>query len=383
MTLGKKSLTFSAQLPIVVCMLVLLLGVNTAEAQIRTVLVSPVPGDPVASGTALRNALAGVSSPSATNRWLLKIEPGIYDVGATSLVMRPYVDIEGSGIESTVIRGSGNSDPWAFPNATLQGADNTELRFLTVQATGPTSTSSAMAMYNESASPRLYRVKFVASQGQSLWGVRNIDAAPLIEECEVSVAATATGGSAYGLVFFGANFPANRRSSILRSKVAVSGATENFGVWMGAKLSLTLIRDSRIEVSGGSTTQGLFAEGRGIWSGMEALTIRDSEILSSSGSSASYGIRFVGGAGVVPQIFESVISAGAAPTSYGIYTENPNAPGGIQGSSIYGSTKTVQLGSSVSIASTFLVGGPVTAGGWLGCMGVWDENGVFYAQGCP
>jgi hypothetical protein len=43
------------------------------QAQSRIVTVSPVPGDPVASGTALRNALAGIPSPSATNPWLLKI----------------------------------------------------------------------------------------------------------------------------------------------------------------------------------------------------------------------------------------------------------------------------------------------------------------------
>lgn len=84
----------------------LLLTSTTATAQIRTILVSPVPGDPVASGTALRNALAGIPSPSATNRWLVKIEPGTYDVGGgTSLAMRPYVDVEGSGIEATTIRG--------------------------------------------------------------------------------------------------------------------------------------------------------------------------------------------------------------------------------------------------------------------------------------
>lgn len=381
MTLGKKSLTFSAQLPIVVCMLVLLLGVNTAEAQIRTVIVSPVPGDPVASGTALRNTMAGISSPSATNRWLLKIEPGTYDVGGTSLAMRPYVDIEGSGIESTVIRGNGDAS--ALPNATLEGADNTELRFLTVQATGPASTSSVMAMANYGASPRLYRVKFVASQGQNLWGLRNIDAVPLIEECEVSVAATATGGYAYGLVFWGSNFPANRRSSILRSKVAVSGATNNYGVWMGAKLSLTSIRDSRIEVSGGSTTQGLYANGLAGWSGTELLSIRDSEIFSSGGASASYGIRFEGGASIMPEVIGSMVRGHTAPTTYGIFTDSPSAPGGIQGSYITGGTKTIQFGSSISIASTSLYGGPATAAGWLGCMGVWDENGVFYTQGCP
>jgi hypothetical protein len=369
----------SVYLQALIAGLALLLGANTVAAQIRTVIVSPVPGDPVASGTALRKELAGISSPSATNRWLLKIEPGTYDVGGTSLVMRPYVDVEGSGIDATTIKGNGDAS--GFENATIAGAENTELRLLTVQAIGST-TSSVIAMANYNASPRLYRVKFVA-QGQQVWGVRNVNAVPLIEECEVSVSATATGGYAYGLVFWGYSLPANRRSSILRSKVAVSGASHNYGVYLGYALSLTSIRDSRIDVSGGSTTQGLYATGTTGWSGTESLAVRDTEINSAGGSTASYGLRFEGGASIVPNIFGSMIWGHVAPTTYGIYTDSLTAPGGIQGSTITGFTKAVQFGGSISISSTFLQGGPTTAGGWLGCMGVWDENAVFYAQGCP
>jgi hypothetical protein len=359
--------------------LVLLLSAARIEAQIRTVLVSPVPGDPVASGTALRNALAGISSPSATNRWLVKIEPGIYDVGGTSLQMRAYVDVEGSGIEATTIRGNGDAS--AFQNAVILGADNAELRFLTVQAIGPTSTSSVMAMANYGPSPRVYRVKFV-SQGQVVWGMRNVNAAPLVEECEFSVTATtAAGSSAYGLVFRGYP-PASRRSSILRSQVTVSGATDNYGVFMSDAPILTSIRDSRFEVTGGSSTQGLYASGLG-WSGNEPLTIRDTHVNSGGGSVASYGIRFEGGATITLEIFQSKIWGHAAPTTYGIFTDGFSASGGIQGGSITGFTKTIQFGGSISIASTFLQGGPATAVGWLGCMGVWDENAVFYTQGCP
>src|SRR5262245_12834063 len=129
----RQSRPFSARLVSLVCGLALLLGVETAQAQIRTVLVSPVPGDPAASGTALLNALAGISSPSSTNRWLLKIEPGIYDVGTTPLQMRSWVDIEGSGIGVTTIRGTA-----VAYNATVHGASNAELRLLTVEASGNT-----------------------------------------------------------------------------------------------------------------------------------------------------------------------------------------------------------------------------------------------------
>ena len=45
--------------------------------------------------------------------------------------MRPWVDIEGSGIGVTIIR---LTSPAPF-NATISGASNAELRLLTVEAT--------------------------------------------------------------------------------------------------------------------------------------------------------------------------------------------------------------------------------------------------------
>src|SRR5215218_2906177 len=155
-----------------------LLNSSVASAQIRTVLVSPVPGNPVASGTALQSALAGISSPSATNRWLLKIEPGIYDLQSGSLQMRAWVDVAGSGIDLTTIHSTGT---------TIIGASDTELRMLTVEAIGNSATQ-VIAMFNENANPRVYRVKFVTQTTNSeAWGMRNWSSAPKIEECEFSV----------------------------------------------------------------------------------------------------------------------------------------------------------------------------------------------------
>jgi hypothetical protein len=46
----------------------------------RTVLVSPQ-STPAASGTALLNALKGITDASVANLYLIIIEPGIYDIG--------------------------------------------------------------------------------------------------------------------------------------------------------------------------------------------------------------------------------------------------------------------------------------------------------------
>jgi hypothetical protein len=363
-----------------VCGFVLLCGAHGAGAQIRTVLVSPVPGNPVASGTALRTALSGISSPSSTNPWLLKIEPGIYDIGTTSLPMRSWVDIEGSGMGVTTIRGNVDAAP-AF-DGTINGADNAELRLLTVQATGTGASSAAIAISNVSASPRLYRVKTATSAGTP-WGVRAFSSAPIIEECEINVTGlNAANTFAYGVSFKGAA-PAGR-SSILRSKISVSGSATNYGVFMLYAQVLTLIRDSRIDVVGGTTTYGINATGPWL-GGHENLQIRDSEISSAGGSSASYGAFIDSGVLVDLDINGSKVWGHVAPTTYGIYQlGTPGTLGvGVQASSIVGFTKTVDVAGNASIASTYLNGGPVAALGWLGCMGVWDEGGVFYANSCP
>ena len=72
----------------------------------------------------MRQALAAIDSPSAANRWLLKIEPGRYDVGDTVLALRDFVDVEGSGRLSTEIIGHGGT--------VVSTASTIELRELTV-----------------------------------------------------------------------------------------------------------------------------------------------------------------------------------------------------------------------------------------------------------
>lgn len=372
MTLGRKSLTFPAQFPIIVCVLVLLLGVNTAEAQIRTVLVSPAPGDPVASGTALRNALNGIASPSSTNRWLLKIEPGIYDVGTISLVMRSWVDIEGSGMGVTTVRGSVPPE-----NATVHGASNAELRLLTVEATP--NVVGATAMRNDSASPRIYRVRFSTVGGT--WGVRSFNSAPLFEECEINVTGISGSLNTYGISSRGV-LPGSR-TSILRSKINVSGPLTNLGVATRDGLFITEIRDSQITVTGGQNSRGIYVYQEGLWSGQESLRIRNTEIIASGSSSASYGIDLEVGTYVFLDVTGTKVWGSSSPTTYGIRQEGQGAFG-LQGSSVTGFTQTIYTAGSASIASTYLQGGPATAEGWIGCMGVWDENAIFYAQGaCP
>jgi hypothetical protein len=106
-----------------------LLAVDAAARPVnldRTIHVSPVPGNPVASGNRLWNALADLTTATASNPWLVKVEPGVYDLDGRSLALKPYVDVEGSGVGVTTVRSTVEAA------GTVRGADFAELRALTV-----------------------------------------------------------------------------------------------------------------------------------------------------------------------------------------------------------------------------------------------------------
>jgi hypothetical protein len=121
----------------------------------QTVVVSPAGtgSDAVANGSVLLSALAGIRNPSAANAYLLKIEPGIYDVGNKPVVMRQYVDIEGSGEDITVIRGTTSGD---LLTGIVNGADHSELRFVTVEG-------NDIAVHTQGATMQMVRVTAIAS----------------------------------------------------------------------------------------------------------------------------------------------------------------------------------------------------------------------------
>ena len=69
--------------------------------------------------------------PSSTNRYVIFVAPGIYE--DEHVVMKEYVDIEGSGRGVTTITSLGGANGIQPESATLVGAANAELRHVTVE----------------------------------------------------------------------------------------------------------------------------------------------------------------------------------------------------------------------------------------------------------
>jgi hypothetical protein len=134
-------------------------GMNSSSfaAYKRTVIVSPA-GSNAQNGQALLDALASINDASASKPYLLYIEPETYDLGNRSLQMKPFVDIEGSGELNTIITSTVSADN--APTGTVNGANNTEMRFLTVQNTKNMNSGgeTGVAIVNDDVSPRYTHV---------------------------------------------------------------------------------------------------------------------------------------------------------------------------------------------------------------------------------
>lgn len=93
--------------------------------------------------TSLEAAIASLSNPSIINRYLIRVGPGVFGVGASTLFIPPGVHIQGSGRDSTIITGDiGTSTLLSAANAVLALSDGSQVSALTVQNTHAASTHS-------------------------------------------------------------------------------------------------------------------------------------------------------------------------------------------------------------------------------------------------
>ncbi len=201
----------------------------------RTVVVSPV-GSDTQNGSALINALNGITDASASKPYLLDIEPGTYDLGNGSLQMKQHVDIEGAGELQTVI----TSTVGGCSTGTVVGANNAELRLLTVRNTS--TGNCGLGISNNSASPRLTQVTVESTGGGGVnYAVFNEASSPTM----TNVTATASGGTFDNIVVLNIN-----SSNAMMTNVT---ATASLGVFN--ENSSATIRNSRLSGSDASLRQ--------------------------------------------------------------------------------------------------------------------------------
>ena len=114
----------------------------------RVIVVAPSGGDftsPVA-------AMNSIIDASESKTYLVKIMPGVYDIGSGTVQMKPWVDIEGSGPGITSIVGTQNTcdenpdvaGDWRPRYGVVTGSSNAELRSLSVGNNGASAEACAV-----------------------------------------------------------------------------------------------------------------------------------------------------------------------------------------------------------------------------------------------
>ncbi len=352
---------------------------------VRTVLVSPVPNDPIASGAALLEAAASIPVATATDPWLVKLEPGIYDLGAQFLTLEAYVDVEGSGRDVTVITAQGAGEA---NRGTVVGADHAELRALTIENRGGGFNYST-AIFNGGVSPALRGLRVRAS-GRNPIGIHGVDSAAQVTDVDVAVRADE--GYAYaiwnespidntsppaatfedvtvvaeGQAYNYGIYNSNTSPSLMRVTVVARGGADTalYNSWN----SSMVIRDSSFNAEGGGSfdtaintasnvrteLHNVIAVARGLWSSTAVSTNGGTLVadrltaIAAAGNGTGMGLQ---NCSAYVQMFDSQVSASGGTQSYGFWNEC--FPGGrveIHGSTVAGGT-----GSLLNLAAVYQV----------------------------
>ncbi|MBI4690447.1 MAG: hypothetical protein HY754_09315 [Nitrospirae bacterium] len=282
----------------------------------NVIVVAPSGGD----FTSPVDAMNAITDASASNPYLVKIMPGSFNIGANSVQMKEYVDIEGSGENITVIEGSAYN--------VLSGASNSELRFLTINSTCQYSGGgNSLRAVNSPAKITHVTVKVTKTCG--LGGIAISAGGTTLTD----VTATITGTD-------GDNAAIGTDGSITMKNVTAtaSGPGWAYGVKNGAG-SIVIMNNVTAEASGG-----------------------------------------IGGSGVAGDRSSSItmINVTAKGSHYGIVNENSTFH--VECSTIVGPNQTAHAYNGYNyIGNSKLDGGPASGT----CAGVYDENYTFYTNTCP
>ena len=269
----------------------------------NTILVSPQAGaNTTQNGTTLVAALNAITGASASNPYLLKIEPGVYDLGGSSLTMKPYVDVEGSGEDVTQISAAASA---ASSGATLIGSNNSEVRDLTVANRGGAGYAQAiLAGGGINNSFRVNRVTVNASNGTIYSaGIFNNQGSPLIQNSTIAITSTAT-STCYGI-----NNSSNA-ALIINNRITVSCNANNSGISYGIYSngsSVVSLQNNLLNVSNSGV-----GDTYGVRNDSSTGTIETSSInITTTSSGSGYGISagdLSGGSSLVANSYITVTS---------------------------------------------------------------------------
>ena len=234
-------------------------------------------GDYTDPATAMADLASWCPGASTLTPCLLKVLPGDYDVGASPIVMHEGVDLEGSGRNTTFIRGTvaGTSTGLVVLSSL------SEVRSLTLINNGIGATS-AVGLYSDTADPFIDDVLvYVSGATDDNIGIRCFDGIPTIHRAEVQVSG---GDNCYGI------WTDNAAPLIDQMEVWTTnpGGSQNLGIAMSGSAAPRL-RQVRVQAEGGDVVTGIFMD-------VIFATVESSRVKAqSTGAAVVHGIISNGG----------------------------------------------------------------------------------------
>ncbi|MCX5869451.1 MAG: hypothetical protein NTY00_02210 [Deltaproteobacteria bacterium] len=196
-------------------------------------------------------AVNSITDASATNPYLVLIAPGQYTL-TTTLVMKPYVDITGSGENVTLLTGAISTTNPDATSAVVKGANHATLSNLSISNTGGNQYSLGIYTTGLGISARLQQVLATATGGTFNFGVLNVtNSSPIMTDMNVIAGG---GGTA------NAGVVNNINSSPIMTEVNIvvlGGTIINYGVYNIASSS-PIMTGLNTVVSGGTTNYGVY-----------------------------------------------------------------------------------------------------------------------------
>lgn len=381
---------YDPRYPTMILALTVSLAAGSASAS-QIVVVTPTPGNPVQSGNDLIAAHNAITGNLWGRRYLVLLEPGVYDLGNQNIQMKDYVDIAGSGRESTFVYGYGNRGDQLFPRdrGLFQGARFNELRDLTIRVFESVERPILIPIYlgrvgpaPGPVTPSTTRVRNVRTQAfgtaDYCTGIEGRATSSVIEDVQILVACS---GHSTGVVFAGF-VPSDQPAPKVR-RVELIANTFGFGTSSTGILvehvdsgypGIT-IEDSNVIASGG-TASGLIHR-NAVGSSSRTLTVTDTTFIArGTGANTAASLETE----ISSTTFRhSRLYAEPGTSSVGVLSSGVVS---IENSLVSGPTRTVLGGGvSVRVGNSQLHGGP--ASGAVICAGVYDENFTFFASTCP
>lgn len=229
-----------------------LLALPATAQPSRTIVVSPVPGDPVASGTELADALDTLDV-SESNPALVRVDPGVFDVRHRELVVRPGVTLEGAGPGSTTIRGLGqDAHGLDRSRGVITGAGRLLLRDFTVECLPDSKVgfSACLTIALTSADATVENLEIHSAGSGHHWGIRAVDTHLSVSESSIFLEG---GTENYGIVN-----ATGARATLERVQItSADGTTFNAAVLTRDSGRIDTIDDSELWALGGDRSFGL------------------------------------------------------------------------------------------------------------------------------